>query len=166
VQNAPFVTYIKDTGGRYLFYNRESKRVFHISGDEFIGKTIHDVYPNAADAAIVDALDRQVVDTGQHVVTELLMPETTELEWAVIVKFPIRDETGRIVGIGGFDIDTTKQKRIERALEQSEAQRRRASGARALWIWCSRPSGFTSAARSCSPTRPPPGCSAPPRRRP
>ena len=51
------------------------------------------------------------------------MPETTELEWAVIVKFPIRDETGRIVGIGGFDIDTTKQKRIERALEQSEAQR-------------------------------------------
>jgi PAS domain S-box-containing protein len=123
VQNAPFVTYIKDTGGRYLFYNRESKRVFHISGDEFIGKTIHDVYPNAADAAIVDALDRQVVETGEHVVTELLMPETTELEWAVIVKFPIRDETGRIVGIGGFDIDTTKQKRIERALEQSEAQR-------------------------------------------
>jgi PAS domain S-box-containing protein len=123
VQNAPFVTYVKDTEGRYLFYNRESERVFHITGTEFIGKTIRDVYPEAADSALIDDLDRQVVETGEPVVTEVRMPSTTELEWALVIKFPIRDEDGRIVGIGGFDLDVAKQKRAELALEQSEAQR-------------------------------------------
>ena len=123
VQNAPFVTYVKDTEGRYLFYNRESERVFHITGTEFIGKTIRDVYPEAADSALIDDLDRQVVETGEPVVTEVRMPATTELEWALVIKFPIRDEDGRIVGIGGFDLDVAKQKRAELALAQSEAQR-------------------------------------------
>jgi PAS domain S-box-containing protein len=123
VQNAPFVTYIKDTEGRYLFYNRESERVFHITGTEMIGKTIRDVYPEAADSALIDDLDRQVVETGEPVVTEVRMPATTELEWAVVIKFPIRDKDGRIVGIGGFDLDVAKQKHAEFALKQSEAQR-------------------------------------------
>jgi PAS domain S-box-containing protein len=123
VQGAPFVTYLKDTEGRYLFYNRESERVFHITGTQFIGKTIRDVYPEAADAALIDDLDRQVVETGEPVVTEVRMPATTELEWALVIKFPIRDEAGRIVAIGGFDLDVTKQKHAELALAQSEAQR-------------------------------------------
>jgi PAS domain S-box-containing protein len=123
IQNAPFVTYVKDTEGRYLFYNRESERVFHITGDEFIGKTIRDVYPEAADSALIDDLDRQVVENGEPVVAEVRMPATTELEWALVIKFPIRDAEGRIVGIGGFDLDVAKQKHAELALAQSEAQR-------------------------------------------
>ncbi len=54
---------------------------------------------------------------------EVRMPPDVEYEWALLVKFPIRDETGKIVGIGGFDIDRTKQKRAELALADSEAQR-------------------------------------------
>jgi PAS domain S-box-containing protein len=123
VQNAPFVTYLKDTEGHYLFYNKESERVFHITGTEFIGKTIRDVYPHAADAALIDELDRRVVETGEPVVSEVRMPTTTELEWALVIKFPIRDETGRIIAIGGFDLDVSKQKHAELALERSEAQR-------------------------------------------
>src|SRR6185312_10603498 len=85
--------------------------------------TIRDVYPEAADSALIDDLDRQVVETGEPVVAEVRMPATTELEWALVIKFPIRGEDGRIVGIGGFDLDVAKQKRAELALEQSEAQR-------------------------------------------
>ncbi|HET6159475.1 MAG TPA: ATP-binding protein [Dongiaceae bacterium] len=42
-----------------------------------------------------------------------------------MIKFPIRDETGKVIAIGGFDIDTTKQRRAELALADSEEQRRR-----------------------------------------
>ncbi|HUL10156.1 MAG TPA: PAS domain S-box protein, partial [Candidatus Acidoferrum sp.] len=59
----------------------------------------------------------------EPVVAEVRMPNTTELEWALVIKFPIRDADGRIVGIGGFDLDVAKQKRAELALAQSEAQR-------------------------------------------
>jgi PAS domain S-box-containing protein len=122
IQNAPFVTYVKDTEGRYVFYNRESERVFGIGSEQHIGRTIHDV--TAADfAAIVDEMDRKVVATGEPMVMELRFPSRAVYEWALVVKFPIRDETGKVIAIGGFDIDTTKQKRAELALATSEAQR-------------------------------------------
>ena len=123
VQNAPFVTYVKDTEGRYLFYNRESERVFRMGVQHYFGKTIRDIYDPSYAASIV-AMDEKVVTTGEPVLMEVRMPPDVEYEWALLVKFPIRDESGKIVGIGGFDIDRTKQKRAELALADSEAQRR------------------------------------------
>jgi len=123
VQNAPFVTYVKDREGRYLFYNRESERVFRMGVKHYFGKTIRDIY-DPTYAAAIDALDQKVVTTGEPVLMEVRMPPDVEYEWALLVKFPIRDETGKIIAIGGFDIDRTKQKRAELALADSEAQRR------------------------------------------
>ena len=122
IQNAPFVTYVKDTEGHYVFYNRESERVFHLGTRHYYGKTIRDVYDPTYAASIVE-MDRKVVDTGEPILQEVRMPPDVEYEWALLVKFPIRDEDGNIIGIGGFDIDRTKQKRAELALATSEAQR-------------------------------------------
>jgi PAS domain S-box-containing protein len=122
IQNAPFVTYVKDTEGRYVFYNRESERVFHLGTQPYLGRTIRDVY-DATYAATIVEMDRKVVATGEPILQEVRMPPDVEYEWALLVKFPIRDETGRIIGIGGFDIDRTKQKHAELALATSEAQR-------------------------------------------
>ncbi|MEZ5831483.1 MAG: PAS domain-containing protein [Dongiaceae bacterium] len=123
IQNAPFVTYIKDTEGRYAFYNRESERVFRMGAKQYFGKTIRDIY-DPTYAAAIDAMDQKVVATGEPILEEVRMPPGVEYEWALLVKFPIRDEAGRIVAIGGFDIDRTKQKRAEFALADSEAQRK------------------------------------------
>jgi PAS domain S-box-containing protein len=123
IQNAPFVTYIKDVDGRYLFYNRESERVFRMGSKRYLGKTIRDIY-DPTYAAAIDAMDRQVVATGEPILQEVRMPPDVEYEWALLVKFPIRDDGGKIIAIGGFDIDTTKQKRAELALADSEAQRK------------------------------------------
>ena len=122
IQNAPFVTYVKDNEGRYVFYNRESERVFHLGTTPYYGRTIRDVY-DATYAAAIDEMDRKVVATGEPILQEVRMPPDVEYEWALLVKFPIRDESGRIIGIGGFDIDRTKQKHVELALATSEAQR-------------------------------------------
>jgi PAS domain S-box-containing protein len=122
IQNAPFVTYVKDTEGRYVFYNRESERVFHLGTTPYYGRTIRDVY-DATYAAAIDEMDRRVVATGEPILQEVRMPPDVEYEWALLVKFPIRDDGGKIIGIGGFDIDRTKQKRAELALATSEAQR-------------------------------------------
>ena len=104
IQNAPFVTYIKDIEGRYLFYNRESERVFHLGTKRYFGKTIRDIYDPTYAAAIVE-MDRKVVATGEPILQEVRMPPDVEYEWALLVKFPIRDQAGKVVAIGGFDID-------------------------------------------------------------
>jgi PAS domain S-box-containing protein len=122
IQNAPFVTYVKDTEGRYLFYNRESERVFRMGEKHYFGRTIRDIYDPTYAASIVD-MDQRVVATGEPILQEVRMPPDVEYEWALLVKFPIRDEHGKIIAIGGFDIDRTKQKRAELALATSEAQR-------------------------------------------
>ena len=45
-----------------------------------------------------------------------------EYEWAMLVKFPIRDEDGNVIGIGGFDIDTDQaEARGARARKQRGA---------------------------------------------
>jgi PAS domain S-box-containing protein len=122
VQHAPFVTYIKDTEGRYLFYNHESERVFRMGTKQYFGKTIRDIF-DPAYATAIDAMDHKDVATGEPILQEVRMPPNVEYEWALLVKFPIRDDAGNIIAIGGFDIDTTKQKRAELALATSEARR-------------------------------------------
>ena len=122
VQNAPFVTYIKGIDGGYIFYNREAERVFHMTRTQYLGRTIRDIF-DVESAAIVEAADRRVLETGEPAVTEMRLPSMAEYEWILLVKFPIRDEAGKIVAIGGFDIDISRQKRIELALRESEAKR-------------------------------------------
>jgi PAS domain S-box-containing protein len=122
VQHAPFVTYIKDTEGRYLFYNHESERVFRMGTKQYFGKTVRDIF-DPTYATAIDAMDHKVVATGEPILQEVRMPPNVEYEWALLVKFPIRDDAGNIIAIGGFDIDTTKQKRAELALATSEARR-------------------------------------------
>ena len=122
LQNAPFITYIKDIEGRYLFYNREAERVLRMGSKQYFGKTIRDIFDSTFAAAIED-MDRKVVATNEPILQETRMPPNAGYEWALFVKFPIRDEGGNVIAVGGFDIDTTKQKRAELALATSEAQR-------------------------------------------
>ncbi|HET6159476.1 MAG TPA: PAS domain-containing protein [Dongiaceae bacterium] len=79
VQNAPFVTYVKDAEGRYLFYNRESERVFRMGTTQHFGKTIRDLC-DPTYAATIDEMDRKVVATGEPMVAEVRMPPEVEYE--------------------------------------------------------------------------------------
>ena len=63
LQNAPFITYIKDIEGRYLFYNREAERVLRMGSKQYFGKTIRDIFDSTFAAAIED-MDRKVVATS------------------------------------------------------------------------------------------------------
>src|SRR5262249_7289074 len=122
VQNAPFVTYIKGIDGGYIFCNREAERVFHMTRTQYLGRTIRDIF-DVESAAIVEAADRRVLETGEPAVTEMRLPSMAEYEWILLVKFPIRDEAGKIVAIGGFDIDISRERRTELARPESEAKR-------------------------------------------
>src|SRR6185295_610483 len=72
--------------------------------------------------AAVDALEREVIETGNVAMAEVFFPERSALPWTFEVKFPIRDAAGAMVAIGGVAIDITDRKRAELALAESEAR--------------------------------------------
>ena len=61
-----------------------------------------------------------MIDSGKPVTAERHNARFPDYEWVSITKFPVRDHSGQIVGIGGFDIDITKEKRGAAALRASE----------------------------------------------
>ncbi len=118
-QNAPVAMYMKDVKGAYIFHNREGERVYGHLDSKLRGKTARDVHP-ADEAEEIEALDRQVIDSGKPVTAERHNAGLPDYEWVSITKFPVRDHSGQIIGIGGFDIDITKEKRGAAALRASE----------------------------------------------
>ncbi len=66
------------------------------------------------------------VGAGEHVVFEyrIRRPSDGEVRWLRNTDFPMRDETGRVVSIGGVGHDITALKAIETALTESEGHLR------------------------------------------
>ncbi|HWA50154.1 MAG TPA: PAS domain S-box protein, partial [Dongiaceae bacterium] len=133
-ENAPLALTIKDTEGRYQFCNAEALRTLGLAGGPYLGKTARELRGDSA--APTEAIERQVVETGETVVREVDLPSGAALERSLLVKFPIRDADGRIVAVGGFGIDVTKQKRAELALQSSEERFSRVVDmiGEAIWI--------------------------------
>jgi PAS domain S-box-containing protein len=135
VQNAPFVTYVKDRDGRYIFHNPEGERVFKATDAAMRGKTARDFH-DPATAAEIEAIEQRIVATGQPVVVEKRTSASGPYEWVMVIKFPVRDQSGQVIGIGGFDIDISERKRAEAAAHKVEQNYHRVVelGQEAIWI--------------------------------
>jgi len=128
MDNAPMAIFLKDTQGRFQFVNRQYVEWLGKSPDDVYGRTNRDVWPDAP-AEVMDASDREILETGAPVITEIPVHELLPgvgVEHVLATKFPILDADGKIVGIGGFAADVTAAKRSEQARRSSEAKFARA----------------------------------------
>jgi len=102
-----------------------------------VGKTFREVIPDLA-----PELERQVqevFDTGKAIVNFELHGETprdpgTLRDWAVSY-FPIRQEDGRIMTLGGVVVETTERKRAEVAIKTSEQRLNLTLHSAQMGIW-------------------------------
>ncbi|MGH6929357.1 MAG: PAS domain-containing protein, partial [Dongiaceae bacterium] len=135
VQNAPFVTYVKDRDGRYIFHNPEGERVFGSTDATMRGKSARDFH-DPTTAAEIEAIEQRIIATGDPAVLEKRTAAAGPYEWVMVIKFPVRDETGKIIGVGGFDVDISERKRAEAAAQEREQSYRRVVELvqEAIWI--------------------------------
>ncbi len=120
MDHAPFEMVVKDIDGRYLMANREVEASRGRSETGILGLRAQDVSQDPG-FEIVKQMDREVAATGRVVTREIHFTDPDDA-WSYEVKFPITDSAGRIAAIGGIAIDISDRKKVELALQESEAR--------------------------------------------
>ena len=123
MNHAPFVSFIKDAEGRFVFYNRRMAEQFQISMDAWIGKDDFDLWPKEM-AERFRETDVEVMTSGKMLVRS---EETKDSRGKVMCwksyKFPLRNEMGE-TWLGGLALDMSveneQRKRLEEANQKLE----------------------------------------------
>jgi two-component system sensor histidine kinase/response regulator len=121
LDNTSAVVYMKDVNGRYLMVNRRFEQLFKKSYGDIIGKTDLELFPTAA-AEDFRENDRHVLQTGEPLEVEELVPQNGVNHTYISNKFAVADRNGRPYAVGGVSTDVTALKNAEAALQDAEAR--------------------------------------------
>lgn len=123
--------FIKDLEGRYRLINPTFERLFHVTADQVIGRDDHQLFPTA----IADALqcnDLQVIRQGRSIEVEERILWRDRPYIYLTTKFPIRDASGQVTGVGSIAADITERKAAEQQRAVLEQQLRQAQRMEAI----------------------------------
>lgn len=123
IDNADSGISVKDLNHRYTLINRYIEELFQKPASELIGKTAADVFTEEEAAAFLRNNDSILEIQATGTFEERVCIRNREMTF-VSVKFPIKDEQGRITSTGAISTDITDRINMERALRESEARLR------------------------------------------
>lgn len=121
LKNSPVSVAAQDRDLRFLWaYNQRTARPADV-----VGKTDNDVFI-PEDAARLIALKRQVIETEREVHDQLWLTRNGNRMFLEVYLEPIRDEAGKVTGVGVASVDLTPTKLAEEELRkaQNELERR------------------------------------------
>jgi len=126
VDALPVCVYRIDTHGRLTFCNHAYSVAMGRTPEELLGRTAFDFYPEDMARAYAET-DRQIIATGK--VIERIEANLSSDGQAIkvhVIKSPIRDDNGEIIGVQGVYWDVTREMRAQeeiRALNEQLEQR-------------------------------------------
>lgn len=127
MQNVPCAVYMKGLDGRYLYVNETCAEVFHRDKAEWAGKTDDDLWPKPLAQKFKEASRRIIA--GQKVIeTTATIEQRDGVHYWLVTTFPILNEQGSPIMIGGAAIDITEQKRLEKQVQEVSEQEKRRIG--------------------------------------
>ena len=121
VDNCPAVIYMKSVDGTYLLVNQQFEWLVKGKRNEILGRNDHAVFDRESADAFREN-DELVVEEGEPIQVEELVPHKDGTHTYVSVKFPLRDLEGEIYAVGGVSTDITDRKSHEEALATLNAE--------------------------------------------
>lgn len=116
VEELPQNVFRKDRTERFIFANSRFCENVSRPLHEILGRTDFDLFP-AEMAAKYQADDQRVMNEGRTLrTTETNRGHDGLVHWVEVVKSPLRDVSGAVVGIQGIFWDVTETKRLQDAL--------------------------------------------------
>ncbi len=119
IDHTSAVVYVKDLDGRYLLVNDRFGSLVPDMKDRWEGTKAGDWLP-AETAKHVEAVDAKVIESGDSQTYEETVPLPEGPRTWVSVKFPIVDDRGRTVALGGVSTDVTELHKARADLERTE----------------------------------------------
>ncbi|MHA1728581.1 MAG: PAS domain S-box protein [Promethearchaeota archaeon] len=116
----PAYIFYKDLNDKNILANQHLADSLQLKKEEIIGKTSSELFP-AEQAKEMRKDDLKVYSSGKpklNIEEPWDTPEGTR--WGLTSKIPRYDENGKIIGLIGFGIDITQQKKLENELKESE----------------------------------------------
>lgn len=121
LDHSPSAIFLKDTEGRFVFVNKEFARRGRTRTDDVVGKTDYD-FLDAETAKRLEAIDREVMESRQTRQTEITMMTLDGPRIIMSLKFPILDENGGLIGVGGIGTDITEHEQAKLATQKLQAE--------------------------------------------
>lgn len=119
----PSNIFFKDTDQKYVFSSHYSDQLNFGEDGDIYGKTDREIRKNTKNLELTEAMDREILDTGtgrQYVIKSEKDGNAVYLE---VIKEPVKDENGNIIGIVGVTNDVTKAtKEVSDVLEKAAAE--------------------------------------------
>jgi PAS domain S-box-containing protein len=123
IDNTPALVFVKDTESRFLLGNKAIVRQLGLqTEEEMIGKTDFDFHPHEL-AEQYRADEVQIMDTDQALLNHeepSIHHETNTPVWYSTNKIPLHDESGKVIGLVGLNLDITERKRMEDEVKNKE----------------------------------------------
>ncbi len=122
VETLPLALLRKDLQGRFTFANHLLCEAFRKPAEEIMGRTDYDFFPREL-AEKYRADDRRVLESRHDFeTTEEFQAPNGERRFTHVVKTPVYDATGAVIGIQGIFSDVTEKERAEIELQHTKAR--------------------------------------------
>ena len=121
IDTIPDYIYVKDLEGRHLLGNAALAKLYGMqSTDELLGKNDFDFYPHDL-AEQYFASEKPILRDGKALISheEPNVDAEGNQKWNSTTKVPLRDQSGKIIGLVGITSDITHRKEIELELARS-----------------------------------------------
>jgi len=112
IENLPDQIYLKDIESRFILCNTPvALKAGYKSPQDIIGKTDFDFHPQEAeqffnDEQLLMKSERSLINHEEQIIDN----ETNEIRWNLSTKVPIKDNSGKVVGLLGINRDITQMK--------------------------------------------------------
>src|SRR5262245_47833127 len=127
MKNVPCAVYMKSPEGKYIYANETCAKVFRREVNQVIGKTDSDILSKSI-AAKDRNLDQQVLSQNKPIETTESYNRDDGTHYWLTTRFPICDQNGQPVMVGGAAVEITENKRLEKEVQEISEQEKRRIG--------------------------------------